>query len=234
MGCKRVTVATAWAAAATCACCPFFQTRTTTAAFTIPTTTITRVTHRRPQVNISGQFSASSKARFRDHLAFNRKQVIGRRLYRPRAEATTRTSMVFGFGGGGGRGPRGPLGLEPGTLATIGFVILVLFAPGVILGVFNTLFLIVTLGPLLLSLGLNIYNRINSVDAPCPVCGIELQGSKNTQNQCPSCGTMLVAENGKFEALGSGFVRDEAGAKQKFSRSVDSGVIDVDVIDVED
>ena len=144
MGCKRVTVATAWAAAATCACCPFFQTRTTTAAFTIPTTTITRVTHRRPQVNISGQFSASSKARFRDHLAFNRKQVIGRRLYRPRAEATTRTSMVFGFGGGGGRGPRGPLGLEPGTLATIGFVILVLFAPGVILGVFNTLFLVRT------------------------------------------------------------------------------------------
>ena len=43
-----------------------------------------------------------------------------------------------------------------------------------------------------------------------------------------------MAENGKFEALGSGFVRDEAGAKQKFSRSVDSGVIDVDVIDVED
>lgn len=49
-----------------------------------------------------------------------------------------------------------------------------------------------------------------------------------------SCGTMLVAQGGKFEALGSGYVRDETGAQQEFTRAGDSGVIDVDAIDVDD
>lgn len=35
------------------------------------------------------------------------------------------------------------------------------------------------------SVGLNLYNKFNLVDAPCPVCGVELQGLKNKQNQCP-------------------------------------------------
>lgn len=43
-----------------------------------------------------------------------------------------------------------------------------------------------------------------------------------------------MAQNGKFEALGSGYVRDEAGTQQEFSRVGDGGVIDVDAIDVED
>ncbi|CAM9181327.1 unnamed protein product [Hapterophycus canaliculatus] len=45
---------------------------------------------------------------------------------------------------------------------------------------------------------------------------------------------MILAQNGKFEAVGSGYVRDEAGTQQKFSRMGDSGVIDVDAIDVDD
>lgn len=49
-----------------------------------------------------------------------------------------------------------------------------------------------------------------------------------------SCGAMLMAQNGKFEAMGTGYVRDEAGAQQEFSRMGDSGVIDVDAIDVDD
>lgn len=49
-----------------------------------------------------------------------------------------------------------------------------------------------------------------------------------------SCGTMLVATNGQFETVGSGYVRDEAGRQQEYSRVGDSGVIDVDAIDVED
>lgn len=43
----------------------------------------------------------------------------------------------------------------------------------------------VTIGPLLLSLGVNIYNKVNMVDAPCPVCGVQLQGLKDKQSQCP-------------------------------------------------
>lgn len=49
-----------------------------------------------------------------------------------------------------------------------------------------------------------------------------------------SCGTMLIAEGGKFEAMGPGFLRDEMGTQEKFSRSRDSGVIDVEAIDVDD
>ena len=49
-----------------------------------------------------------------------------------------------------------------------------------------------------------------------------------------SCGAMLMAQKGKFEAMGTGYVRDEAGAQQEFSRMGDSGVIDVDAIDVDD
>lgn len=57
--------------------------------------------------------------------------------------------MVFGGGGsfegggfGGGRGPKGPSGIDPGTLATIVFALLFVFAPGVIFGAFNTIFLV--------------------------------------------------------------------------------------------
>lgn len=45
---------------------------------------------------------------------------------------------------------------------------------------------------------------------------------------------MLVANKGEFETLGSGYVRDETGQQQEYSRMGDSGVIDVDAIDVED
>ena len=68
--------------------------------------------------------------------------LAGFRRSRPRSHAT-RTSMVFGGGGGGGgRGPRTPFGLSTGTLVTIGFALLVFFAPGVVFGAFNTLFLV--------------------------------------------------------------------------------------------
>lgn len=43
-----------------------------------------------------------------------------------------------------------------------------------------------------------------------------------------------MAQNGQFEALGTGYVRDESGTQQEFSRMGDSGVIDVDAIDVDD
>ncbi|CAN0353260.1 unnamed protein product, partial [Scytosiphon promiscuus] len=58
---------------------------------------------------------------------------------------------------------------------------------------------VVTVGPILFSVGLNLYNKFNLVDAPCPVCGVGLQGLKNKQNQCPNCGAMILAQNGKFE-----------------------------------
>lgn len=62
--------------------------------------------------------------------------AAGRRSRRSHA---TRTSMVFG--GGGGRGGGG-FRLDPGTIATITFGLLFVFAPGFIFGAFNTLFLV--------------------------------------------------------------------------------------------
>lgn len=57
---------------------------------------------------------------------------------RPRHHVT-RTHMAFSGGGGGGKGP---LGFSFGTLAAIGFGLLLLFAPGFIFGAFNTIFLV--------------------------------------------------------------------------------------------
>lgn len=53
-------------------------------------------------------------------------------------------TMVYGSGGGfgGGGRPRGPPGMDPGMVATAVFALLFIFAPGVIFGVFNTLFLV--------------------------------------------------------------------------------------------
>lgn len=70
-------------------------------------------------------------------------EAAGRRSRR-RSQAT-RTSMVFG-GGGGGRGGGGGFRLDPGTVGTIVFGLLFVFAPGFIFGAFNTLFLVREIG----------------------------------------------------------------------------------------
>lgn len=90
--------------------------------------------------NLSSPASRRAIAR-----AGNRCDVGGRSMLsdalRPRSRRrshVTRTSMVFSGAGGGG----GPRGFDFGTVATIVFGLLVLFAPGVIFGAFNTLFLV--------------------------------------------------------------------------------------------
>lgn len=61
--------------------------------------------------------------------------ATGRRSRRSHA------TMVFGGGGGRGGGGGG-FRLDPGSLATIAFGLLFVFAPGFIFGAFNTLFLV--------------------------------------------------------------------------------------------
>lgn len=121
-----------------------------TTAFVIPATT-TSLVPSRGLLPLHSRSTTISRSREQVHCPLGHKAAVGGsilsaiRSCRPRARAT-RTSMVFGGGGGGGtggRGPKGPLGgLEPGTLATIAFTLLVIFAPGVIFGAFNTLFLV--------------------------------------------------------------------------------------------
>lgn len=138
---KQRTTMMLWAAVVSCAFCVSFSSRPTT-AFVAPSPTIYQAMSRRMEVDSRRHASVASKPPIRDRFALNRKRAVSARVYKPRTESSTRTLMTFGFGGGGGRGPRRPLGLSPGTLGTIFFWVLVLFAPGVILGAFNTLFLV--------------------------------------------------------------------------------------------
>ncbi|CAM9202525.1 unnamed protein product [Choristocarpus tenellus] len=159
---------------------------------------------------------------------------------RQRSRSDLIVQQVFGGGGSGfpgGQGPqRGPPGLDPGTLFAVVGGLLLVFAPGVIFGAFNFLFLVAIVGPALLSVGFQIYTKLNTIEAPCPVCGAILQGAKTEQMLlCPSCGSPLEAKNGKFEALGSGYARDEMGRQQEISKNDPNNVIiDVEAIEVED
>lgn len=45
---------------------------------------------------------------------------------------------------------------------------------------------------------------------------------------------MLITNGAKFETMGSGYIRDEDGKQQEYSRVGDSGVIDVDAVSVDD
>lgn len=113
-------------------------------AFFLAPPTVTTSTSRGLSLQ-SSSYGTASKHPFHARSALRYKAaregsaLAGFRRSRPRSHAT-RTSMVFG--GGGGRGPKTPFGLSSGTLVTIGFALLVIFAPGVVFGAFNTLFLV--------------------------------------------------------------------------------------------
>lgn len=90
------------------------------------------------------------------------------------------------------RGGGGGAGLVPLVLFT-----LVLFSPVgkaiLDLGIFVvglSFFL-----PFLAFAGLNWYAKLNTFQAPCPVCGVNVTGFKNGETPCLSCGTVLVAED---------------------------------------
>lgn len=114
-------------------------------AFFLAPPTVTTSTSRGLSLQSGGHGTASKhpyhpRSTLRYKATKEGSALAGFRRSRPRSHAT-RTSMVFG-GGGGGRGPKTPFGLSSGTLVTIGFALLVFFAPGVVFGAFNTLFLV--------------------------------------------------------------------------------------------
>lgn len=102
----------------------------------------------RAQSHLPGTRFSRLAVEYRPH-GCGRDTLFGRNKGR-RAEATAVAPLnAFGGGGfgggglgGGGRPSRGPFGLDPGTLFTLGFVLLAVFAPGVIFGAFNVLFLV--------------------------------------------------------------------------------------------
>lgn len=143
---KRGSSTITAACALTAACCA----STRTSAFFLAPPATTPALPRGVSLQ-SSSHATTCKTQFCTLSAFSRKAAVaeggvlsGASRARPRGRST-RTSMIYGGGGGegrGGRGPRGPFGFDSGTLATIGFALLVVFAPGVLFGAFNTLFLV--------------------------------------------------------------------------------------------
>ncbi|CAM9518319.1 unnamed protein product, partial [Chrysoparadoxa australica] len=102
-------------------------------------------------------------------------------------EQRRRKTAVFSQFGPGPGGGRGGGGLDPGLLLTLGGVALVFLFPGFVLGTFNFLFIAVTVLPLLLSVGFNLFVKLNVMEAPCPNCGATLQGKVLVQKAGHVC-----------------------------------------------
>ncbi|KAG5180429.1 hypothetical protein JKP88DRAFT_323824 [Tribonema minus] len=164
-----------------------------------------------------------------------------------------RGELAAYLGGGGPGGNRGGeiFGISYTTIA-LGLA-LILF-PGVFFGALNALFLLVTLGPVVLIIAVNIFIKANTrlmvqhtlrCRDCCAVCGSTVTGPKEGLTQCFSCGSVLAAVNGKFEVESSIFGGDEDSMSSPFGRDSSRGgassrgsgagqIIDVDAIDVTD
>lgn len=76
------------------------------------------------------------------------------------------------------------------------------------------LILLLTLAPIVGFIVFRWWLQRNLVQAECPVCSFNLTGLNNTESICPSCGTALKAEDGRFK------------------RTTPAGTIEVDVVEV--
>lgn len=92
-------------------------------------------------------------------------------------------------------GPKGPLDEIKALLPTIGTGILVVlfFASplgGAFFAVFNSLFVLALLTPLILFVGFQVWSSLYTVEAPCPSCGkLPIRALKDGQpTVCLSCG----------------------------------------------
>jgi len=117
----------------------------------------------------------------------------------------------------------GPPGLPPpkpefpwGSLVPP-LVISVLFASGAAWWLFNGLFLVLFVVPLVVVPIFQWYLSNNLVEGTCPQCGAPVQGLKGQRTQCFQCGTAMSGEiqNGVF-------LREGAAATE-------SGVVEVEV-----
>jgi hypothetical protein len=54
------------------------------------------------------------------------------------------------------------------SYTTIGLIAAVILFPGVFFGAINVLFLLVTVGPLLLSVAVKLFIKANTLQKPCP------------------------------------------------------------------
>ena len=79
---------------------------------------------------------------------------------------------------------------------------------------FFVLFALILIAPIILFGVFRWWLQRTIVEGPCPACDFNLTGINGAQNVCPSCGTVLKAEQGGFKRVAS------------------EGAIDVEAVDV--
>eukprot|EP00581_Thalassiosira_minuscula_P008937 CAMPEP_0183707124 /NCGR_PEP_ID=MMETSP0737-20130205/3771_1 /TAXON_ID=385413 /ORGANISM="Thalassiosira miniscula, Strain CCMP1093" /LENGTH=269 /DNA_ID=CAMNT_0025934705 /DNA_START=101 /DNA_END=910 /DNA_ORIENTATION=- len=110
---------------------------------------------------------------------------------------TTTTSLRMGYQlpPSGGGGPKGPFEQLQSILPTIGTGILValFFASplgGAFFAIFNSLFVLALLTPVILIVGFQVWTALYTVEAPCPSCGaLPVRALKSGEpSVCLNCG----------------------------------------------
>lgn len=119
---------------------------------------------------------------------------------------TTNTELKMGFNLPPPQEPKGPLDEVKAILPTIlsGVAVVLFFASpigGFVFSVFNSLFVLALLTPIVLIGGFQIWSSLFTVEAPCPSCGVvPVRAVKNDErdpNVCLNCGAFSrVNESG--------------------------------------
>mmetsp|Transcript_13191 Transcript_13191/g.30324 ORF Transcript_13191/g.30324 Transcript_13191/m.30324 type:complete len:234 (-) Transcript_13191:160-861(-) len=95
--------------------------------------------------------------------------------------------------------------------------------------IFNFIFLLVFILPVVLVIALNLWVKTSVVDGECPNCGSRVMLAKKSQSLCMTCGTPLLVENGKVSRVSVYNTRtDTRTGKQTVVDVVDVEAIDVD------
>jgi len=151
-----------------------------------------------------GAFFSSSSAIYRASLRRSNHRTCDTEDLPPTASRTALSMYNLPPGGGGGKN-------EIADIAKGAFSILLTIAffasplGGIVLGVFNSFLVLLFVLPLVATVGFQVWQKINTVQAPCPVCGVTttvmkskndsnvVDNSPTPQSLCFSCGAVLQA-----------------------------------------
>jgi hypothetical protein len=134
------------------------------------------------------------------YICFNDAQHLKKQhIRRFESCSATRLEMYNLPGGGGGGRDNGVGGIVKGAF-TIALIV-AFFASPLVLGLFNSLLVLLFVLPLVASVGFQAWQTFNTVTGTCPNCGAPatvLKASKNeipTPSLCFNCGAVLQANS---------------------------------------
>ena len=163
--------------------------------------TISPVTLKTNHVTYRGIASSSPRSRTRSSHGIHN-------FERPTSSSSTTSLSMYnlppGGGGGGGGGKNDIAEIAKGALS-IALIIGFFVSPlgGLVLGLFNSFLVLLFLLPVVGGVGFQLWQKFNTVQAPCPNCGAQAVVMKNKggdtlvdsapapQSICFSCGAIL-------------------------------------------